>query len=199
MFWRAVSTARTRQSPRLLTYPRQVITALPLRRERAKSLPQLVFSFGVIGKRECFLAGIFKEFAVANRIGYVKTHFAGLPSAEKFSRPAQLQISFGNFKTVGGAHHGIEPRLRNFVIGGRGAADGHSDRRDENAMGFLRAATDASAQLMKLRKTKSLGMFDDHDGGVRNVDTDFNHGCGDENLRFIFPKGLHDCFFFFAG
>src|SRR5882762_4952622 len=165
MFWRAVSTARTRQSPRLLTYPRQVITALPLRRERAKSLPQLVFSFGVIGKRECFLAGIFKEFAVANRIGYVKTHFAGLASAEKFSRPAQLQISFGNFKTVGGAHHGIE-------AGARVVCD--SGRSNENAMGFLRAATDASAQLMKLRKTKSFRMFDDHDGGVGNVDTDFD-------------------------
>ena len=66
-------------------------------------------------------------------------------------------------------------------------------------MRLLRAASDASTQLVQLRKAKAFGVFDDHDGCVGNVDTDFDDGGGDKDLRFVFAEGLHDGFFFFAG
>ena len=52
---------------------------------------------------------------------------------------------------------------------------------------------------MELRKSKALGVFDDHHGGVRNVDADFHDSCGHEDLGFVLAEALHDFFFFFAG
>src|SRR6266852_4868610 len=66
-------------------------------------------------------------------------------------------------------------------------------------MGFLRAAADASAKLVKLSEAEALGVLDDHDGGVGDVDADFDDGGGDEDLRFVLAEALHDFFFFVAG
>ena len=72
-------------------------------------------------------------------------------------------------------------------------------RRDQNAVGLVRAAADASAQLVQLGEAETFGVLDDHDGGVGNVDADFDDGGGDEDLRFVVPEGLHDSVLFFAG
>src|SRR6266478_2574389 len=66
-------------------------------------------------------------------------------------------------------------------------------------MRFLRAAADASAKLVELGEAEALGVLDDHDGGVGDVDADFDYGGGDEDLRFVFAEALHDFFFFVAG
>src|SRR5216684_4319304 len=65
-------------------------------------------------------------------------------------------------------------------------------------MGFLRAAADAPAKLVELGESEALGVLDDHDGGVGDVDADFDDGGGDEDLRFVFAEALHDFFFFVA-
>ena len=66
-------------------------------------------------------------------------------------------------------------------------------------MGFGGAAADASAELVELREAEAFGVFDDHDGGVGDVDADFDDRGGDEDLRFVFAEALHDVVFFFAG
>src|SRR5258708_25276317 len=66
-------------------------------------------------------------------------------------------------------------------------------------MGFLRAAADASTKLVELGEAEALGVLDDHDGGVGDVDADFHDGCGDEDLGFVFAEALHDFFFFVTG
>src|SRR5713101_353037 len=66
-------------------------------------------------------------------------------------------------------------------------------------MGFLRAAADASAKLVELGQAEALGVLDDHDGGVGNVDADFDDSGGDEDLGFVFAEALHNFFFFVAG
>src|SRR5713226_3825234 len=66
-------------------------------------------------------------------------------------------------------------------------------------MRFLRAAADASAKLVELGEAEALGVLDDHDGGVGDVDADFDYGGGDEDLRFVFAEALHDFFLFVAG
>ncbi len=66
-------------------------------------------------------------------------------------------------------------------------------------MRFLRAASDAATQLVELRESETFGVFDNHDGCVWDIYTDFDHGCGDKNLRFVFAEGSHHRFFFFAG
>ena len=66
-------------------------------------------------------------------------------------------------------------------------------------MGFLRAASDAAAKLVKLGEAEAFSVLDDHDGGVGDIDADFDDGGGDEDLRFVFAEALHDFFLFVAG
>jgi len=49
---------------------------------------------------------------------------------------------------------------------------------------------------MQLGKPKAVGIFYDHQRGVRIVHADFNNGGGNEHLRFAANKALHDCIFF---
>ena len=65
-------------------------------------------------------------------------------------------------------------------------------------MGLFRAAADAPAKLVELGESEALGVFDDHHGGVGHVDADFDDGCRDEDLRFVFAEALHDFVFFLA-
>ncbi len=115
---------------------------------------------------------------------------AGLAGAEEFAGAAQLQIGFRDFKTVGGAHHGFEAGAR-FV--------GHAHGANEDAVGFLRAAADPSPELMKLGKAETLGVLDNHDRSVGDVDADFDDCGGDKDLDFVFSEALHHFIFFFAG
>src|SRR5258708_696909 len=110
-----------------------------------------------------------------------------LPLARKYSQDA---LQSCRVRRIVGERKGFEAGAC-FV--------GHADRADENAVGFLRAAANASAKLMQLRQAEALGMLDDHYGGVGNIDADFDYGGGDEDLDFIFVEALHDIVFFFAG
>ena len=49
---------------------------------------------------------------------------------------------------------------------------------------------------MQLREAKALGVLDDHDGGVGDVDTDLNDGGRDEHIDFAALKAAHDDFLF---
>src|ERR1700687_2898958 len=66
-------------------------------------------------------------------------------------------------------------------------------------MGFLGAAADAAAKLVELGESEALRVFNDHDGGVGDVDAYFHDGGGNEDLGFVFAEALHDFFFFVAG
>src|SRR6266446_1608403 len=169
---------------------RQVIAALPFCRQRAQDTLQRLFLRGIVGQGKGFAAGQFKQLSVAQRIGDVKAEVAGLASAEEFARSTKLQVSLGDFESVGSAHHGLEPHA-SFVRHARG--------RDQNTMRLIRAAANTPAKLMELREPEALRVFDDHYGGVRHVDADFHDRCRDENLRLILAKALHDFVFFVAG
>ena len=72
-----------------------------------------------VGYGEGFPAGLLQEFAIAERVGDVEAEGAGLAGAEKFAGAAELEIGFGDFKAVGGAHHGFEPGASDVVFGVR--------------------------------------------------------------------------------
>ena len=52
-------------------------------------------------------------------------------------------------------------------------------------------ATDAAAQLVQLRQAEPLGVVDDHDAGVRHVDTDFDDRRRDQQLRDAVLERAH--------
>ena len=55
----------------------------------------------------------------------------------------------------------------------------------------MRSAADPAAELMELRQPESLGVFDDHDRGVWDVDADLDHGRRHEHVRGPGHEALH--------
>ena len=52
---------------------------------------------------------------------------------------------------------------------------------------------------MKLGQAEALGVFDDHDGGVGDVDADFDDGGGDEDGELAAFEAGHGDFFVGGG
>jgi hypothetical protein len=74
---------------------------------------------GIGSEGEGFAAGEFEEFFVAQGVSDVEAQVAGLAGAEKFAGAAEKEIRFGDFETVGGAHHGFEASAGDVVFGDR--------------------------------------------------------------------------------
>ena len=104
---------------------------------------------------------------------------AALPRAEQVAFAAQLQIFLGDAEAVFGFAHDRQPRLGGFA-----------ERRfvEQQAGRMARAAADAAAQLVQLRKAEALGVLDHHDGGLRHIDADLDHRGGDQQLRLAGAK-----------
>ena len=65
----------------------------------------------------------------------------------------------------------------------------------KNAEALCRAAPDASTELVHLSEAEALGVVDDHDGGIGNIDADLNDGGGDENVDLAALETRHGDFF----
>jgi len=112
----------------------------------------------------------FEQLAIADEVRNLKARQPGLTGPEEFAWTAELKVKLGDLEAIIGTDHGIQSAftlLRNF-------APGH-----QNAMRFGRAAADASSQLVKLRQSEALGMFDHHYGRVGNIHADLDHRRGD--------------------
>ena len=98
---------------------------------------------------------------------------AALPRAEQVAFAAQPQIFLGDAEAVFGFAQDREPRL-----------GGLAERRlvEQQAGGMAGPAADAAAQLVQLREPEALGVLDHHDGRLRHVDADLDHGGGDQQL-----------------
>ena len=105
----------------------------------------------------------------------------GLARAEQLALAAQLEVALGELEAVG--------RARRAPPGGRRAVSVSSSRRarDEQAVRLLRAAADAAAQLVQLGEPEAVGLLDDHDRRVRDVDADLDHGRRDEHVELAAP------------
>ena len=96
-----------------------MVAALPFGGELAEEALHGVLLGGIGGEGEGFAAGEFEEFLIAEGIGDVEAEVTGLAGAEKFARAAEEEIGFGDFETVGGAHHGFEAGAGDILFGSR--------------------------------------------------------------------------------
>lgn len=112
-----------------------------------------------------------------------------LTGAEEIARAAEVQVGFGDFEAVVGAGHGGEALL-GLVIGGVG---------NQEAVGGFGSPADAAADLVELGQAKTVGVFDHHDGGVGDVDADFDDGGGEEGIDPAGTEFVHHLFFFVGG
>ena len=107
-----------------------------------------------------------------------------LAGAEKVARAAELQVLFRDGEAVARGGHDLETLLvfLTLVVG------------DKDAVGLVPAAADAAAQLVELGEAEALGVFNQHERGVRHVDADLDDGGGDEHLGLAVAEFLHDGF-----
>jgi len=148
---------------------------------------EVAFGFGDVGKSIvckvlCFGFGEFEHAAVADEARDAEVGQAGLFGAEELAGAALLEVEFGEFEAVLGTHHGVEAE---FGFGAYLVA-GHED-----AVAFGGAAADATAELVHLGHAEALGVFDDHDAGVGDVDADLDDGSGDEDVDLAALKLAH--------
>lgn len=146
----------------------------------------MVCKFWVLGDEFCGgKAGFVDGFAVAEG-GHFEVGDAALFEAEDFAGAAEFEVDFGEGEAAVVFFHCFEAGGFFGVFGGR----------EEEAVGFVGASTDAAAELVELGEAEAFGAFDEHDCGVGDIDADFDDGGGDEEVGFVGGEVAHDLFFF---
>ena len=105
------------------------------------------------------------ELLVAHRVGDLESCFATLLLPEEIPHAAKSQISTRNLKAVVGVDENPQALVSLFT-----------NVTEQYAVRRLGTSSDAAAQLMQLRETEPLGMFDQHHRRIRNVDTHLDDG-----------------------
>ncbi len=118
-----------------------------------------------------FVAGVDEDVFV-NEAGHFEVGEAALTGAEEVAGAAELEVDFGEFEAIVMLFDGFE--ALGGVFGGRFG--------EEEAEALVGAASDASAELVKLGEAEAVGGFDHHHGGVGDVYADFDDGGGYEDV-----------------
>ena len=119
-----------------------------------------------------FVAGVDEDVFVGEA-GHFEGGHAALPGAEEVAGAAEFQVYFSEFEAVVVLFDGLEAFAG--VVRGRFGK--------EEAIALVGAASDASAELVKLGEAEAVGGFDHHDGGVGHVDADFDDRGGYEDVE----------------
>ena len=101
--------------------------------------------------------------------GYIRDFqiegYATLLRAFQITRATELQVRFRYFKTIARLHHNLKTFsgfLCKFI------------RSHQNTIRLIGTTPYASAQLMQLRQTEPVGVFDYHYICIRDIDADFD-------------------------
>src|SRR6185437_8725251 len=102
----------------------------------------------------------------------------------KLSGSTQFEILFRHHETVIGFFHDFQTLASCFrvCVG------------NQEAIGLIAASSDPASQLVQLCKSEAIRIFDDHDGCIGNVDTDFDNGCTNQYIEFALAKLIHNFF-----
>jgi len=140
-----------------------------------------------------FELGEFENAAVAEEVGDAELGQAGLAGAEEFAGTALLEVEFREFEAVLRGDQGVEAGFS--LLGDTVAGlSGYQD-----AIAFGGATSDAPAELVELGEAEALGVVDDHDRGVGDVDANFDDGGGDEDVDLATLEAGHGDLFVIGG
>ena len=146
-----------------------------------------VFEFGVVlDDGGGFLAGQGEQVLVVDVGDAQDGLVAALGGAEDVAFATHLEVDFGELEAVAVGGQGGQP-----LLGALGLRLGH-----EQAVALVLAAADASAELVELGEAEPVGAVDEHDGGVGDVDADFDDGGGDEDVELGVAEAAHHAVFF---
>ena len=131
----------------------------------------------------------FDDSAIAHHIHQTKRRLPVLTCAEHVAFFALSKIDLGKLEAIFGHLHCTQTlkcrrRLRT---------------RDEIDSPGLFATSYTATQLMKLRKTETVGIFDDHDRGIGNIDAHFDDRGRNEHIDLSCAERFHDRALLFSG
>ena len=109
--------------------------------------------------------------------------------AHEVAGATDAEVGFGDSETVGGFFEELESGggVRVLAVG------------DEDAEAFVGATADAAAELVELGEAEAIGVEDEDDGGVRDIDADFDDGGGAEGVDGVGAEAFHEVVFFVGG
>src|SRR5579871_914287 len=113
------------------------------------------------------LARTRQQICVNVEPGEAKAGHSGLSGAEHVAFAPEFQVLLGDAEAVLGRAHDFKPRHARF------AQRTPVEKEARRAAG---SAADAAAELVKLGEAETLGMFDDHDRRLGDVDAHFDDG-----------------------
>ena len=116
---------------------------------------------------------------------FLKPHSlqAALGSSQHVSRPPEFQILLRQVKPVGRGFHNVQ--LFPLFISGLGF-------RHQNAVGLVRSAANAPAELVKLGEAEIFGIIDNHHRSVGHVHAHLHHRGGNQHTGPVVPEILHN-------
>ncbi len=127
-------------------------------------------------------AGGFDQLEIGGEVGEAEGRQTALGLAEEFARAPELEVGLGDAETVTGFGEDRE------ALAGFGAAE----IGDEHTIGLMGAPADSATELMELGETETFGVFDDHEGGVGDVEADFDDRAGDQPREVAATERGHD-------
>src|SRR5437667_911966 len=113
-----------------------------------------------------FLLSQRQQFPIGHQVRDTKLRNSGLPRPSHLAGTAELEIDFSETESIASRHHCLNALPRDIA---------ETVGRHQNTKRLMRAASDTAPQLMELRNTETLCMFDQHDGGVRDIHADFDN------------------------
>ncbi len=131
---------------------------------------------------EGVLAGAHQEPRVVRQVGHREARKTVLPDPQELAGPPELEVPLRDREPVVrvGEHLDALARLV-----------GRAPPHHEDAVGPVRSAPDAAAELVELREPEPLGVLDDHRGRVRDVHPHLDHRGGDEHADRARLEPLH--------
>ena len=130
---------------------------------------------------QCGVLRLLQRFHIIEQVGNLQFGQTMLPFTEKVAGAALFEVKFRHSKAIVCFGHQLQPCPGSFpfCVG------------DEDAVGLRLAASDTSAQLMKLRQAEAFGVFDHHDSGIRHIDADLDHRGGNQKPDLSCGKARH--------
>ena len=109
-----------------------------------------------------------------------------LAGSKKLSRSPNLQILFSYFKPIISFTHYRHTLFSHtaFLVA------------KHDTIRLFSAAPNPAPKLMKLGKSKTFSVFDNHNGCIGNINTNLNHCCGHKRVYFSCRKPFHYIFLF---
>ena len=123
------------------------------------------------------------DLCVTSQVGHPQRGQPVLSRPEQIPRAAQLKIDLGQFESVGRVNKRLQTLPSLLVL-----------RLGEDAyIAGKHPTAHPTPQLVQLRQTETLTMFDRHQVGIGYVDADLHHRCGHQDLGMSgleLPQGV---------